>query len=128
MSVIRGIMVMLVGALVLVVAACGPVPANQAPPASRSQALATMSATPTLQQSGAVVWGKVPYCTCLAGSATANVTDALKKANLTVSLKEQSPRDGWLYFVVTFDPHSATRDQVDIAMAAGGAQVLKGPP
>ena len=110
------------------VAACGPAPANAAPPASGSQALATVSATPTLQPSGDIVWGRVPYCNCLIDSATANVAGALKAANLTVSLKELSPRDGWLYFAVTFDPHSATWDQVNTAMVAGGAEVLEGPP
>ena len=87
-----------------------------------------MSGTPTLQQSGDVVWGRVPYCSCLVDSATANVAGALKDANLTVSLQELSPRDGWLYFAVTFDPHSTTWDQVGAAMLAGGAQVIEGPP
>ncbi len=121
MPVVRGIMVALVGAaLVIAVATCRPAPINQA--------LSTASGTPTLQPAGDIVWGKVPYCSCLATSATANVTGALKNANLTVSLKELSPRDGWLYFAVTFDPHSATRDPVVAAMVAGGAEVLKGPP
>jgi hypothetical protein len=84
--------------------------------------------TPTPQRSGDVVWGKVPYCSCLIDSATANVAGALKKANLTVSLKELSPRDGWLYFAVTFDPHAATREKINATMKAGGAQVLDGPP
>jgi hypothetical protein len=129
MSVVRGIRVGLIGAaLVISVAACRPAPANEASPGSGSQALSTVSGTPTPQQSGAVVWGRVPYCNCLAGSATANVAGALKDANLTVSLKELSPRDGWLYFVVSFDPHSATLEQVDAAMVAGGAEVLEGPP
>lgn len=74
------------------------------------------------------MWGRVPYCNCLAGSATANVAGALKDANLTVSLKELSPRDGWLYFAVTFDPDFLTLDQVGAAMAAGGAEVIEGPP
>jgi hypothetical protein len=129
MPVVRGIVVGLVGAaLVIAVAACQPAPTNEAPPASSSQALATVSGTPTLQQSGDVVWGRVPYCSCLVDSATANVAGALKDANLTVSLKELSPRDGWLYFVVTFDPHSATWDQVGAAIVAGGAEVIEGPP
>lgn len=129
MPVVRRIVVGLVGAaLVIAVVACGPAPTKQASPASDSQALAALSETPPRQPSGAVVWGKVPYCNCLAGSATANVASALKEANLTVSLQELSPRDGWLYFAVTFDPHSATWDQVNAAMMAGGAQVLEGPP
>jgi hypothetical protein len=70
----------------------------------------------------------VPYCSCRAGSATASVAAALKDANLAVTLKELSPRDGWLYFVVTFDPHVATRDQVAAAMVSGGAQATEGPP
>ena len=129
MSVVRGIVVGLVGAaLVIAVAACRPAPANEAPPGSGSQALSTVSETPTLQQSGDVVWGRVPYCTCRAGSATASVAGALKDANLTVSLKEQSPHDGWMYFAAIFDPQYATRDQVGAAMVAGGAQVTDGPP
>ena len=61
-------------------------------------------------------------------SATDSVADALKKANLTVSLQELSPRDGWLYFAVTFDPSSVSSEQVRLSMAAGGAEVLDGPP
>jgi hypothetical protein len=129
MPVVRGILVGLVGAvLVIAVAACGPAPTHEVPLSSSSQAPNTVSGTPTLQQSGTVVWGRVPYCGCLADAATANVAGALKQAKLTVSLQEQSPRDGWLYFAVTFDPHSATLDQVGTAMLAGGAQVLEGPP
>jgi len=129
MPVVRGIFFGLAGAaLVIVVAACRPAPANEAPPGSGSQALPTVSGTPTRRQSGDVVWGRVPYCSCLAGSATANVAGALRDASLTVSLKELSPRDGWLYFVVTFDSHSATWDQVGAAIVAGGAQVIEGPP
>lgn len=129
MPVIRGIVAGLVGAvLVIVVAACGPAPANEMRPESGSQALSTVSGTPTIQPSGDIVWGRVPYCNCLATSATANVAGALKGANLAVSLQDLSPRDGWLYFAVTFDPHSATWDQVDAAMKAGGAEVLEGPP
>lgn len=126
MPVVRGIVVGLVGVvLMIVVAACGSAPT---PLTSASQALATVSATPTRQPSGEVVWGRVPYCNCLVDSATDNVANALKNANLTVSLKELSPRDGWLYFVVTFDPHAAKLDQVGAAMLAGGAEVLDGPP
>ena len=129
MPVVHVIVGGLIGAAVVIaVAACQPAPTNEAPPGSANQALSTVSGTPTLQQSGDVVWGRVPYCNCFAGSATANVAGALKGANLTASLKELSPRDGWLYFAVTFDPHSATRDQVVAAAVAGGAQVIEGPP
>ena len=128
MSVVRGIVVKLVGvALMIAVAACQPASTHEAPASSR-QALLTVAETPTRQQPGDVVWGRVPYCGCLADTATANVANALKGANLTVSLKEQSPRDGWLYFVATFDPHATKRDQISAAMVAGGAQVLPGPP
>jgi len=129
MPIVRRMVVGLVGAaLMIAVAACGLPSANEASSGSDSQALAPVSGTPTRQPSGNVVWGRVPYCSCLVDSATANVADALKKANLTVSLKELSPRDGWLYFVVTFDPHSAKLDQVGAAMLAGGAEVLEGAP
>ena len=129
MPVVRRIVAGLVGAaLVIAVAACRPAPANETPPGSGGQAPSAASGTPTLQQSGDVVWGRVPYCSCLVSSATASVAGALKDANLTVSLKELSPRDGWLYFAAIFDPQYATRDQVGAALAAGGAQVTEGPP
>ncbi|MCB0061614.1 MAG: hypothetical protein KDE19_05850 [Caldilineaceae bacterium] len=78
----------------------------------------------TAQQSTALVWGRVPYCNCLADAATVNVAHALEEANLGASVKEQSPRDGWLYFAVMFDPDSMTADQVATAMIAGGAEVV----
>jgi hypothetical protein len=114
--------------LVVALAACRPAADKEAPPTSGSQTLSTVSVTPTPQPPGNAIWGRVPYCNCLAGSATANVANALREANLSVSLKELSPRDGWLYFVATFDPHSATWDQVGAAMTAGGAEVLETPP
>jgi hypothetical protein len=110
--------------LLIAIVACGPASATERSSASLSQAVSETS----LQPSGDVVWARVPYCNCLATSATANVSSALKDANLTVSLKEQSPHDGWLYFVVTFDSDSATRDQVGEAIAAGGGQMVEGPP
>jgi hypothetical protein len=120
-SVVRGILVAIVGAaLMLAIAASQPV--------AGIDALATLSGTITSQDSGDIVWGKVPYCSCLITSATANVALALKDAKLNVNLKELSPRDGWLYFVAIYDPQSATRDQVMTAMTAGGAEVLAGPP
>lgn len=127
MSVIRQSGRSLVGVVLLIaVAACGAAPTNGASVASANP-VPTIAA-PTLQPSAAVVWGRVPYCNCFATSATANVANALKEANLTIKLKELSPRDGWLYFAVTFDPQAATRDQVGDAMKVGGAEVLTGPP
>jgi uncharacterized protein (DUF2141 family) len=70
----------------------------------------------------------VPYCNCVAGSATANVANAMKETKLTVSVKELSPRDGWLYFAVTFDPATISGKQVSDAMVVGGAELLDGPP
>ena len=70
MPVVRGIVIELVGAaMVIALAACRLAPAD-VPPSSDSQALAAVSATPTPQQSNNIIWGRVPYCTCLAGSAT----------------------------------------------------------
>lgn len=120
MPFIRGIGVGLVAiALVLILAASRSATATEVLPASASQ---------VLQSSDEVIWGRVAYCNCFATSATANVANALKEANLTVSLKEQSPRDGWLYFAVTFDPTSATLSEVNTAIKAGGGEVLEGPP
>lgn len=90
-----------------------------------------VKAVSAVEQPGAVeevLWGRVPYCNCFTDSPTTRVADALDGANLRVILKEQSPVDGWLYFVVIFDSQSAPRDQVSIAMEAGGAEVMEGPP
>ena len=126
---VRGIGFGFVGiVLMMALAACGPVSINSARASSNRQASVTVPATPTASQAGDVVWGKVPYCNCLATSATTNVANALKHANLAVHLKELSPHGGWLYFTVTFDSHAASADQVETAMVAGGAQVLQGPP
>jgi hypothetical protein len=129
MRVIRRIGSGLVGAaLVIALAACEPELAHEAASGAGSQALSVVVATPTPQPSGAVVWGKVPYCNCLADLATANVAKALEEANLTVDLKELSPREGWLYFAVRFDPQTAPSDQVRASMITGGAEILEGPP
>ena len=114
--------------LVLTVAACGQAQAHTTVPADSGQARATIAATPTAPAAGDVVWGRVPYCNCLAESATANVTTALKRADLIVNLQELSPSDGWLYFAITFDAHATTLAQVRTAMVAGGAELLDGPP
>jgi|GEM_PF-2489585 len=125
----RWVVVGVVGAaIVTAVLAYGLVLTNGAALRSGGQLLATASATPTLFQSSDVVWGRIPYCSCLVTSATDSVASALKEANLTVNLQELSPRDDWLYFAVTFDRTSATSEQVRISMVAGGAEVLEGPP
>ncbi|MFN8446134.1 MAG: hypothetical protein U0175_35410 [Caldilineaceae bacterium] len=123
MGVVRRIAVGLVGViLVFTVAAC------QSASATEITQTVSSSATPTPQQPGDVVWGRVAYCNCFADSATTNVANALKNAHLNVSLKELSPSKGWLYFAVTFDPQSTTQEQVSVAMKAGGAEILDGPP
>lgn len=128
MAVVRRIRVGVVGAvLAIAMAACGPAAAMKAPVASSSQTL-QVPATQAPQHSGGMVWGRVPYCNCLAGAATANVASALEEANVSASVKESSPRDGWLYFAVTFDPHATTPEQVGAAIVAGGGQLLESPP
>lgn len=126
MPVVRRILVGTV--MVIAIAACGPASTTASPSAVADQAVTTLATSPTTQPSDEVVWGRVPYCNCFAGSATVNVANALKAAKLTVNLKELSPRDGWLYFAVTFDPLVAAGDQVMDAMKAGGAEVVDSPP
>lgn len=115
-------------ALLITVAACGPAQANTAPVTADNQTITTVAAALTPQPATTVLWGRLPYCNCFAGSATVNVANALKAANLTVTLQELSPRDGWLYVAVTFDSQAATAAQVGDAMIAGGAELLDGPP
>lgn len=129
MSVVRKIVVGLVSAaLAIAVVVCRPTPDNEIPPGSSSQSPSAASVSPPLQQPSDIVWGRVPDCSCGVGSAKVRVAGALEDANLTVGLEELSPRDGWLYFAATFDPHSTTRDQVGAALVTGGAQVIEGPP
>jgi hypothetical protein len=125
----HGIVASVVGAtLVIALAACGPESAREVESVSGRPGLPAVSATATPQPPGEVVWGKVPYCNCLADTATANVAAAFQQANLTVNLKELSPREGWLYFAVRFDPETASSALVRATMEAGGAEVLDGPP
>ena len=129
MPVVRRIVVGFSGiALLLAVVACQSAAATARPQAAVSQAASAADVISTTPSAGDVIWGKVPYCNCLATSATANVASALKTANLTVSLQELSPRDGWLYFAVTFNPQAAPVVQVQAAMVSGGAELLDGPP
>ncbi|MFZ4661560.1 MAG: hypothetical protein ACOYNY_31415 [Caldilineaceae bacterium] len=129
MAVIRGSKGSFIGVpLLFAVAACGPTPPSTVPVSADNHAAITIAVAPTPQPSTALLWGRVPYCNCFAGSATVNVANALKEAKLTVNLQELSPRDGWLYFAITFDPATATGEQVRDAMMAGGAELLNGPP
>ena len=114
--------------LMLAAAACQSTSATEVTQAVNGSTPSIAAYTPTPQQPGEVVWGRVPYCNCFADSATTNVADALKNAQLKVNLKELSPSEGWLYIAVTFDPHSITQEQVRVAMKAGGAEILDGPP
>lgn len=141
MSVIRGIMVGLVGAALIFALIVGqPTSVIEAIQRLSSQVPTTLASTAALAQpqspevaavaddADAVIWGRVPYCTCLTTSATANVASALQAADLSVSLKELSPTDGWLYFVASYNPDSVTSEQVSEAMLTGGAEILDGPP
>ena len=138
MSGIRGIMVGLVGAaLIFALIAGQPTSVIEAIQRLSSQVPTILASTAALAQSegsavaeaaDAVLWGRVPYCTCLTTSATANVASALQAADLSVSHKELSPADGWLYFVASYDPDSVTAEQVSAAMLTGGAEILDGPP
>ena len=129
MQVVRGIVIGLLGLfLMLTVTASQLALANDARPETTDPTYMALSEASNSEQVGDVIWGRVPYCSCLATSATANVASALKDANLTVSLRELSPLDGLLYFTATFDPQSATREQVSEIMHAAGAEIVDGPP
>ena len=118
MKVVRGIVVGLLGLFVMLTV-------------TASQLVLASDARPEItnpEQVGEVIWGRVPYCTCLATAATANVASALQAANLNVRLQELSPLDGWLYFTATFDPHAAPHEQVSDIMEVAGAEIVDGPP
>ena len=113
-------------ALMLAVAAFQVFPVG----AAISTAIARLSAQASTTATGVnnAVWAKVPYCGCFDSPATDNVSAALKKAQLAATVKILSPTGGWMYFVVAFDPKTATHDQIAAAIVAGGGEVVAGPP
>ena len=112
--------------LVFAMAACQALPLAGARPAASAQSTAVLSAAGSALNS--VVWARIPYCGCIDGLATDNVSAALKKAQLAGTVKLLNPTGGWMYFQVAFDPQTASRDQIATAITAGGGQVLAGPP
>ena len=113
-------------ALAIVLAACQAVPAGEAMPTAIAQPTALASATASIFNN--VVWAKIPYCACLDGAATDNVSAALDRAQLAGTVKELNPSDGWMYFVVAFDPETVSQEQIATAIVAGGGEVMAGPP
>lgn len=114
--------------LLFAAVACQTLPFKEATPTAGGAAQPAIPASTLASASTSVVWAKVPYCTCLTGIATANVSAALKDAHLAGTVKEHYPTGGWLYFVVAFDPKGASREQIAAAITAGGGQVVAGPP
>jgi hypothetical protein len=112
--------------LVFTAAACQAFPVGGAMPTGTAQPTAAVSKTDSVFDS--VVWARVPYCACLDGIATDNVSAALQRAQLAGTVKILSPTGGWLYFVVAFDPKTASHEQIGAAIAAGGGEVMAGPP
>lgn len=91
------------------------------------------AATPTAEpQPTAVVnnavWARVPDCNCFAGTLTDRVSAALKKAQLKGTVKVLNPTHGMLYFMVAYDPHTASREKIAAAIVDGGGEVVDGPP
>src|SRR6476659_5483779 len=113
-------------ALALVAAACQAFPAGGAAATAAVPPTAPVSATTSIFDN--VVWARIPFCDCLDGIATDNVTAALKRAQLAGTVKTLSPKDGWMYFVVAFDLKTASSEQIGAAIVAGGGEVLAGPP
>jgi hypothetical protein len=107
--------------LLLVVAACQAWPGTPARPTPVPVSL-------TSSPSNSLVWARVPFCNCLDGIATNNVSAALKKAQLNTTVKQLSQTEGWMYFVVAFDPRTASLNQITTAITAGGGEVVTGPP
>ena len=113
-------------ALLFALAACQAFPAGGALPTSVAPPTATVSATASVFDIG--VWARVPFCDCLDGKSTNNISLALDRAQLDGTVKLLSPTGGWMYFVVAFDPKTATREQIVAAIVDGGGEVLAGPP
>ena len=113
-------------ALVFAAAACQAFPVGGAISTATAQPTAPVSSTASVFDN--VVWARVPYCGCRDGVMTDYVSAALKQAQLAATVKILSPKDGWMYFVVAFDPKTASPEQIGAAIVAGGGVVLAGPP
>ena len=113
-------------AFVFVAAACQAFPGAGAIPTDTVRPNAVVDAAAS--ESNDVVWARIPYCACLDGIATDNVSAALERAQLAGTVKPLSPTDGWLYFIVAFDPQSVSPEQIGAAIVAGGGEVMAGPP
>jgi len=107
-------------------AACQALPAGLLRPTATVQPAALGSAADAWLAN--VVWARIPYCGCVDGVLTDNVSAALKRAQLAGTVKPLNPTGGWLYFEVAFDPDTASREQIAAAVTAGGGQVVAGPP
>ena len=112
--------------LVFAVAACQAFPIGGAMPTASAPPTAPVSATDSLFDN--VVWARVPDCSCLETALMDNVSAALKRANLAATVRTLSPTGGLMYFVVAYDPNTATREQIAAAIVAGGGEVMAGPP
>src|SRR4051812_36690675 len=71
--------------LVFAVAACQAFPAGEATRTAIPQPTVPVGATPSLLDN--VVWARIPYCDCLDGISTDNVSAALKRAKLDGTVK-----------------------------------------
>src|SRR6185295_2340097 len=91
--------------------------ACQALPVGRTAATAQPTAvvSHTLSASESAVWARIPFCGCLDGTSTDNVSAALKRAQLAATVKLLNPTNGWMYFIVAFDPHAASPEQIGAA-------------
>jgi len=112
--------------LVFISAACAAFPVGRATPTAAARPTAHVSTTASGLEN--VVWARVPYCGCVDGVSTDNVSAALKRAQLDGTVKLLNPTDGWMYFEVAFDPEAASPEQIAAAIKAGGGQVMAGPP
>lgn len=131
MPFVRAIVIGLVGlAFIFTVAASHAAQPTLVSQAVVSEQLQSVSTGENPKDPKNVVWARIASCNCftVGTTATTNVANALKEANLTVDLKEVSPSDGWLYFVVSYEGDSTMRERVVAAIEAGGGEVLDGPP
>src|SRR5262245_39525398 len=112
--------------LAFALAACQALPLGQPTPTAIARPTHPMvTVAPDFSNA---VWARVPFCNCLDGIATDNVSAALKRAQLDATVKLLNPTGGWMYFVVAFDPDTASREQIGDAIKAGGGEVVAGPP
>jgi hypothetical protein len=130
--------------LALAVISCGAVPAlsgasptavpttvaQEVDPATESAALAKAETNGALVAAPGqrILWGKIWNCGCHDRDGADSVAAELEFEHLPSEFKTRLSLGQYDYFAISFDPKNVDQDQLEKAIKAAGAKIVKGPP